>query len=72
MFTIKQAAPRIGVSPSKVRQLVSLKLIAHFRVGGKILIAQDDIDAYLARCRVDVAEAPKPKPPPVTLQHIRL
>lgn len=72
MYPIKQAAKQMGISPSKLYQLVSLRLIAHFRVGGKILISDRDIEAYLAGCRVETAEAPKPKPPPVVLKHLRL
>jgi len=72
-MTIAEAAPRLGISASKLYQLVAARAIAHYRVGGKIVFSQADIDDYLARCRV-AAVAPVPAAPRVKLRlkHITL
>jgi excisionase family DNA binding protein len=62
MLTVKEAAKRLGISQSKLYQLVSERKIAHYRVGGKIVFAEADLDAYLESCRVEaggVARAPR-------------
>lgn len=51
-MTVAEAAKKIGVSCSKLYQLVSTRAIAHYRVGGKIVFSDNDVDAYLASCRV--------------------
>jgi excisionase family DNA binding protein len=51
-MTILEAAKKIGVSSSKLYQLVSARAIAHYRIGGKIIFSDQDLDAYLASCRV--------------------
>ncbi len=57
MLTVRQAAERLGCSEQLVYRLVESRQLAHYRVGlgrGKITIAENDIDAYLASRRVDV------------------
>jgi len=51
-MTVAQAAKRIGISASKLYQLAGARAISHYRVGGKILFSDADVDAYLATCRV--------------------
>jgi excisionase family DNA binding protein len=51
-MTVAGAAKKIGISPSKLYQLVAARAISHYRVGGKIVFFEADIDAYLAGCRV--------------------
>jgi excisionase family DNA binding protein len=51
-MTVTQAAKKIGISASKLYQLVTARKIAHYRVGGKIIFGDDDISAFLAECRV--------------------
>lgn len=51
-MTVVEAARRIGISPSKLYQLAAARAIAHYRVGGKIVFFEADVDAYLASCRV--------------------
>ena len=53
MFSVKEAAKRLGISQSKLYQLVSVRKIAHYRVGGKIVFAEADLTAYLNSCRVE-------------------
>lgn len=56
MFSVKEAAKRLGISQSKLYQLVSLRKIAHYRVGGKIVFAEADLAAYLDGCRIEAGE----------------
>ena len=51
-MTVAQAAKQIGISESKLYQLVAARAIAHFRVGGKILFSDADVEAYLESCHV--------------------
>lgn len=71
MLTVKQTAEQLGVSRSKVYQLASRRELAHYRVGGKLLFADDDVAAYLRAKRVEANDRFRGKPP-VTLEHIRL
>lgn len=60
-ITVKQAAERAGVSPALVYQLCDERRLTHFRVGGrgrrgKILIDPEDLEAFLATCKVQESE----------------
>jgi excisionase family DNA binding protein len=73
MLSVKDTAKRLGISASKLYALVAARTISFYRVGGKILFAEADIDAYLASCRVGavapVATAPRTQ---IRLKHLRL
>jgi excisionase family DNA binding protein len=51
-MTVAEAAEKIGVSSSKLYQLASARVISHYRIGGKIVLSDQDVEAYLALCRV--------------------
>jgi len=51
-MTVAEAAKRIGISASKLYQLAAARAISHYRVGGKIVFSEADVDAYLESCRV--------------------
>ena len=51
-MTVAGAAKRIGISPSKLYQLVAARAISHYRVGAKIVFSEADIEAYLTACHV--------------------
>lgn len=53
MFTVREAALKLGVSRLRLYLMAAHREIAHYRVGGKILFSDADIDAYLASRRVD-------------------
>lgn len=77
MNTVKQAASKIGISRAKLYQLAQRHEIAHFRIGGKILFSDADIQEFLSKNRVEAAEplaAPLPtqKKTPLKLRHINL
>jgi excisionase family DNA binding protein len=61
-MNVQEAARRIGVSRSKLYQLVASRRIAHYRVGAKILFADEDIRAYVNACRIN------PEPPALPLR----
>lgn len=62
LLTVAETAHRLRLSRSKTYDLISRKVIGHYRLDGKIFVAQADIEAYLASSRVDA----------VTPQRIRL
>jgi excisionase family DNA binding protein len=72
-MTVAQAAKHIGISASKMYGLIAAREVSFYRVGGKIILLQADIDAYLARCHVaavaPVATVPRAR---LSLKHIRL
>jgi len=71
-MTVAEAAKKIGISASKLYQLAAARAIAHYRVGGKILFSDADVDSYLASCRVGaLVEAPTRRAP-ITLKHLSL
>lgn len=73
MLTPREAAKRWGISVSLVYQWVEQRMLAHYRAGafgrrGKILIAEEDLEAFMAGMRVEgrqesVPAAKKPKRP---------
>jgi excisionase family DNA binding protein len=79
ILAVKQAAERAGVSSALVYAWVADGL-PHYRVGrkgrgGRIRIAEADLDAFLAglkRGRSQKAPPPATKPPPLRLRHLRL
>ena len=62
MMTVQQAAGRIGISASKLYQLVAGRQIGHYRVGGRILFSDEDVASFIARCRVGVIAGAPPAP----------
>ncbi len=76
VYSVKEAAARLGISASEVYQPASCREIAHYRVGGKVLFETADLDAYLASCRVAVKASDPPLParprPQVALRHLSL
>lgn len=68
MLTVREAAGRTGVSDGLVRAWVKAGELPHYRLGakgrrGKIAIATDDLDAFLAARRVEAAP-PRPERKP--------
>ena len=70
-----QAAEQLQCSVALVYALCQSKRLPHFRVGagrGKILIAPEDIDRFLATARVGSKTTPPPAAPTVKLKHLKL
>ncbi len=64
MFTVRETAARLGISPSLVYALCQAGVIRHSRHGrpgkrGTIRIPQEAIEEYIASCRVPI---PPPAP----------
>ena len=64
-LTPKEAAERAGVSVSLIYQWCAEGHLPHYRVGtrgrrGKILIAPEDLDAFMESMKVS---SPRPSPP---------
>lgn len=72
MYPIKEAAPKLHISESKLRQLVAQRKIPHLRVGSKILFTQEDIDTFLAGCRVEPANQKPTCAPRFAVKHLSL
>jgi excisionase family DNA binding protein len=67
MYTVKQAAERLGVCTSVVYDLVATGALPHYRIGkqgcrGSIRIERVDLEAYLVSQRRE--EKPKVSNPP--------
>ena len=72
-MTVTEAARKIGISTSKLYQLVAARQIAHYRVGGKIVFSEDDITSFLASCRVPtVTTSVAPPSSKLRLKHLSL
>ncbi|HYV39193.1 MAG TPA: helix-turn-helix domain-containing protein, partial [Gemmataceae bacterium] len=63
LLNVKAVAFRLGVSISTVYDLASQRKIPHRRVGagrGRLLFAEEDIEQYLAACKVEAGSLPRP------------
>jgi excisionase family DNA binding protein len=80
MLTPREAAKRSGISVSLIYQWVESRVLAHYRAGapgrrGKILIAEADLDAFMATLRVEgrqesVPAAKQAKPKRAAFKHL--
>ncbi len=52
-LSVNEVAPYLGISPFTVRRWVAQRKIVFFKVGGRIVFDRRDIDALLARSRVE-------------------
>jgi excisionase family DNA binding protein len=48
LFSTKEAARRLGISPPTLREMVRQRDIGVFRVGGRLMFNQWVLDLYLA------------------------
>lgn len=51
-LSVVQAAAFLGVSPVTVRKLIRLRTLPHYRVRDRVILARDDLQAYLHAQRV--------------------
>ena len=80
MFTVKQVAERLNITPQSVYQLIQSGKLPVHRFGkgrGTIRISQEDLDQFVEACRhvASPREVPKAMPRPTRqppLKHIRL
>jgi excisionase family DNA binding protein len=72
-MTVSEASRRIGISRSKLYQLVAARKITHYRVGGKIIFHEDNLIAFLDASRIAAAQTSVSDIlPRLKLKHIRL
>jgi excisionase family DNA binding protein len=53
MFTVKKSAEILGISLSKMYEVVQKRRISHYRIEGKIMLDEADLQAYLKTCRIE-------------------
>ena len=58
LFTVEEAAERLGTSTRFVRRLIFERRIAFVKVGRHVRIASTDLDAYIRAGRVEVGAIP--------------
>ena len=64
LVTTAEAGAHIGVTDSRIRQLLLAGIIPERRrIGGAILVSLDDVEAY-ARSKRPVGRPPRPASPP--------
>ena len=77
MLTPQQAARKATVSLSLVYHWCDSRMLPHMRLGGKgrrgkILIAEEDFDGFLASFKVTAADVKPRAAARVVLKHLRL
>lgn len=48
-MTVKEAAPYIGSSEYKLREMVNNKEIPHYRIGNRIMFRKEKLDEWIER-----------------------
>lgn len=62
LYTVEQAAERLGTTPRFVRRLIAERRIAFVRLGRHVRIADHDIEAFIAAGRVEpTVRVPAPR-----------
>ncbi|WP_039962859.1 helix-turn-helix domain-containing protein [Rhodopirellula europaea] len=74
MFTVGQAALRLGVSTRFVYRLCATGTMEHFRLGSAIRISSEQLERYLQSAKNEAPQQPARKPQTKTpaLQFLRL
>ena len=57
LYTIKEAAKELGISPISVRRKVRMAELPHRRIGSLIRFTPDDLIAYLESAAVPAKKA---------------
>jgi excisionase family DNA binding protein len=64
MFPVKDAAKRLGISRNKLYQKVERREISHYRIDGKILFSEEQLQEFLDGCLVGKATNSRKIPTP--------
>ena len=56
-LSVDEVAPELGISPFTVRRWVAERKIPFYRIGGRIVFDRKDVEAFLARSRVESVHA---------------
>ena len=72
MFSVKDVADRLSLSPSKVYRLIEERELSHHKIGGAIRISEEQLSEFLQKTtrerRTDAP--PSVRPHPYKLKHI--
>jgi excisionase family DNA binding protein len=72
LLTVKETAEALSVSPSLVYRLASEGALRCYRIGrGALRFSQEDVQAYLNGCVLEVKLEPRRRPT-THLKHIRI
>lgn len=66
LLAVKQVAEILGLSSSKVYELIAARKIGCYRIEGAIRVSECQILEYLNNCRQDIGRAKQP--PPVVIK----
>lgn len=75
VFTVKQAAEKLGVASATIYSLCNCRRLKHQRIGlgrGVIRIRQEDLERYMNGATVEPEEPTAPPPPRTKLQHLKI
>lgn len=61
LMAVQDVAERLGVGDRYVRRLIAEHRLPYFKVGAKVRVAREDLDAYLAACRREVPVVVEPE-----------
>ncbi|MFO0905783.1 MAG: helix-turn-helix domain-containing protein [Pirellulales bacterium] len=72
LMTVQEVARRLNISRSKAYQMVDSGALPHFRIGGSVRVAEEQLAEYLESVR----QGPRERAAPVrrtrsTLKHLR-
>lgn len=52
-MSMADVAERLGVTKRTAERLYAQRVITHYRIGGSVKFSRDDVEAYIASCRVE-------------------
>ena len=61
LLSLREAAERLGLSAKTLRRLLDQREIPFYRVSKHRKVAQQDLDAYLSKCRIDARPRAEPR-----------
>ena len=56
MLSVKETAQYLSVSAKTVYRLAHERKLVHYKIGRRTLFRMQDLEGYLARCRVETVE----------------
>jgi excisionase family DNA binding protein len=57
LHSVPAVAQRLGVSEKSIRRYIKRGLLCAYKIGGQIRIAEEDLMAFLASCRLHKSDA---------------
>lgn len=72
LFTVREAATALGMSKSKVYEMVERGEIQHHRIGGAIRFSEENLIDLLQETKRERREGEQPTPRVPKLRHVRI